>query len=69
MVLSGSRRLSVVLVGSYLVLNVSQRLLFIIGSQCSHRFSVVLSVSRRFSVVLVGCRLFSMILSGSCWIS
>ena len=41
MLLSGSQGLSVVL----------------IGSQCSHKFSVVLSISRRFSVALVD----------SCW--
>ena len=49
MVLGGSRR----------VLNVFQCfLLVLIGSQCCHRFSVVLSGSRRFSVVLVGSRGF-----------
>ena len=46
-VLSGSRRFSVVLVGSSLVLNV---------------FSVVLVGSHRFSVVLSGCRMFSVVL-------
>ena len=43
MVLSGSRSVSVVLV----------------GSQCSRRFSMVLSVSRCISVLLVGSRRFS----------
>ena len=43
MVLVGSQCLSVLLVG-------------LIGSQCSRRFSVILSGSRRFSVVLVGSR-------------
>ena len=54
MVLSGSRRFSMFLSASC------------IGSQCSHRFSVVLSCSHRFSVVLVASRWFSMFLSGSC---
>ena len=43
MVLSGSRSVSVVLV----------------GSQCSRRFSMVLSVSRCISVLFVGSRRFS----------
>ena len=85
MVLSGSRRVSVVLcssqvlVGSQcsrrfsMVLSGSRRFSVLLlgsqGSQCSHRFSVVLSGSRSFSVVLVGSRLFSMFLSCSCWFS
>ena len=43
MVLSGYRSVSVVLV----------------GSQCSHRFSMVLSCSHRFSMFLVGFNRFS----------
>ena len=49
---TGSRRFSVVLV----------------GSQCSRRFSMVLSCYRRFSVLLVGSHgfsVFSWVLSGS----
>ena len=52
MALRGSRRFSMFLVGSH-------------NSQCSHRFSVVLSGSRRFSVVLVGSQCFSVVLVGS----
>ena len=44
----------------------SSSLLVLIGSQCSHRLSVVFSGSRKFSVVP---RRFSMFLSGSCWFS
>ena len=50
--------------------------MFLSGSCCSHRFSVVLSGYRMFSVILYGCHgfsvvlvgshLFSMFLSGSC---
>ena len=37
----------------------------LIGSQCSRRFSVVLSSSCWFSVVLVGSRRFSLVLNVS----
>ena len=59
MVLSYSRRFSMFLSPSCCS----------IGSQCSHRFSVVLGGSRRFSVVLVNSRWFSMFLSGFCQFS
>ena len=52
MVLVGSQCFSVVLVGSH-------------SSQCSHRFSVVLSGSCTFSVVLVGSQCLSVVLVGS----
>ena len=57
MVLSGSRRFSMFL---------STSCLFLIGSQCSHRFSVV-SVSQWFSQVLTSSRRFSLVLNVSQW--
>ena len=49
MVVSGSRNVSVVLLFS----------LFLVGFQCSRRFSMVLSASRRFSMFLSASCCFS----------